>query len=95
MNVRNTTCDEVLYNSTFIYLTIIFIEINFNWRNMRAYITIFDCNNQYLPTHGFNWVKLDTICSHFWSSFVLKQEEEVSLNICLEICKNTACQYQL
>ena len=47
---------------------------------IRAYIAMFDCNNQYgwamsqyLPTHGFNWVKLDTKCPQFWTNFVLQQ----------------------
>jgi hypothetical protein len=76
---------------------------------MRAYIAMFDCNNQYgwamsqyLPTHGFNWVKLDTECSQFWTNFVLQQEDcqdtgyffEVDLEYPEEL-HNTHDQYPL
>ena len=58
------------------------IEQNFDREVMRAYIAMFDCNNQYgwamsqyLPTHGFKWLKLETECPEFWTNFVLQQEE--------------------
>ena len=48
---------------------------------MRSYIVMFDCNNQYgwamsqfLPTHGFRWVEVETNSSEFWTNFVLQQE---------------------
>ena len=55
---------------------------HFDQQVERAYISMFDCNNQYgwamsqyLPTHGFKWVKLDTECSEFWTEYVLQQED--------------------
>ena len=58
------------------------IEKNFDREVLRAYIAMFDCNNQYgwamsqyLPTHGFKWMKLETECPKFWTNFVLEQED--------------------
>ena len=58
------------------------IEKNFDREVSRAYIAMFDCNNQYgwamsefLPTHGFKWVELYTESPEFWTNFVLQQED--------------------
>ena len=58
------------------------IEKHFDREVQRAYIALFDCNNQYgwamsqyLPTHGFKWMKLETECPKFWTNFVLEQED--------------------
>ena len=55
---------------------------DFDIEVLRAYIAMFDCNNQYghamrqyLPTHGFKWVDLETLCPDFWTNFVLQQED--------------------
>ena len=55
---------------------------DFDIEVLRAYIAMFDCNNQYghamrqyLPTHGFKWVELETLCPDFWTNFVLQQED--------------------
>jgi len=55
---------------------------DFDMEVLRAYIAMFDANNQYgwamsqyLPTHGFKWVKLETVSPEYWSNFVLEQEE--------------------
>ena len=55
---------------------------HFDNEEMRAYIAMFDCNNQYghamrqyLPTHGFKWVSLETLCPNYWTNFVLEQED--------------------
>ena len=49
----------------------------------KSYILLVDCNNQYgwamsqyLPTHGFEWVPLDTESPEFWTEFVSKQADE-------------------
>ena len=48
-----------------------------------SYIQLVDCNNQYgwsmgqfLPTHGFEWLPLDTESPEFWTNFVSKQNDE-------------------
>ena len=48
-----------------------------------SYIQLVDCNNQYgwamgqfLPTHGFEWMTLDTESPEFWTDFVIKQADE-------------------
>ena len=58
------------------------IEKHFDREEMRAYIAMFDCNNQYgwamrqyLPTYGFRWLKLETECPRFWTNFVLQQKD--------------------
>ena len=50
---------------------------------MKAYIMVFDCNNQYggammeyLPTGGFEWITLDTTSPEYWTNFVNNQEDE-------------------
>ena len=55
---------------------------HFDREMMRAYIAMFDCNNQYgwamsqyLPTHGFKWLQLETTSPEFWTNFVLQQED--------------------
>ena len=70
---------------------------------------MFDCNNQYgwamsqfLPTHGFRWVELETNSPEFWTNFVLQQENcqedgyffEVDLNYPKEL-HNHHDQYPL
>ena len=49
----------------------------------KTYIKLVDCNNQYghamrqfLPTHGFEWVVLETESPDFWTEFVLNQQDE-------------------
>ena len=49
----------------------------------KSYILLVDCNNQYgwsmsqyLPTHGFEWIPLDTESPEFWTEFVSKQSDE-------------------
>ena len=48
-----------------------------------SYIKLVDCNNQYgwamgqfLPTHGFEWVTLDTESPEFWADFVCMQTDQ-------------------
>ena len=55
---------------------------DFDMDVLRAYIAMFDANNQYgwamsqyLPTHGFKWVKLETLSTDYWTKFVLEQED--------------------
>ena len=55
---------------------------NFDTDVLRAYIAMFDANNQYgwamsqyLPTHGFKWLELDTRSTEYWTKFLLEQED--------------------
>ena len=57
-----------------------------------SYIAYFDCNNQYgwamsqyLPTHGFEWVPLDTISPEFWTEFILNLEDEQETGYMFEV----------
>ena len=59
---------------------------------MRAYIAMFDCNNQYgwamsqyLPTHGFKWVELHTKSPKYWSEFISRQEDSQDTGYFFEV----------
>ena len=58
------------------------IEEKFNKEFKRAYIVMFDCNNQYgwamsefLPTDGFKWMKMKSECLQYWRNFILQQND--------------------
>ena len=48
-----------------------------------SYIQLLDCNNQYgmamrdyLPTHGFEWVPLETESTEFWTEYISSLSDE-------------------
>ena len=58
------------------------IEEKFNKEFKRAYIVMFDCNNQYgwamsefLPTGGFKWFKMKSESLQYWRNFILQQND--------------------
>jgi hypothetical protein len=55
---------------------------NFDTDVLRAYIAMFDANNQYgwamsqyLPTHGFRWLEWDPRSTEYWTNFMLEQKD--------------------
>ena len=59
---------------------------------LRAYIAMFDANNQYgwamrqhLPTHGFKWVELNTRSTEYWRNFILEQKDDQSTGYFFEV----------
>ena len=49
----------------------------------KSYIQLLDCNNQYgmammqhLPTHGFEWVPLETESTEFWTEYISNLSDE-------------------
>ena len=65
---------------------------NFNSSLPRSEIKFYDANNQYgwaieqfLPTHGFEWIEVETMNLEGWREFILNQRKDQETGYFLEV----------
>ena len=65
---------------------------NFNSSLPRSEIKFYDANNQYgwamehfLPTHGFEWVEVETMSLEGWREFILNQSKDQEIGYFFEV----------